>query len=425
MTINYNPRCVQDGLVLCLDPANFRSYPGSGTVCYDLSEQGNNATLTDGVSYNYAGEQRNLFTYTEQFDNGIFYKNQVTAVANSGTAPDSTLSADFLAATATTGYHTVVQGFNFVANQTYTWSIHLKSNQYTKAHIAEGYNGTFNCTIDLASGIIISSGGYISSTFLNLDNGWKRVGITFKPTTSFGSSIGVIGYPDSGATLNVYGAQYTGSPNSGIFAWGIQFEKGSVMTEYQRIVERDVKPSFLFDGINDMIRVPSPSNKFAWTPSGVGLNNITIDMWIKSSDSDGYYLSKPWSGGGEYNYTITPTQFTTSTNNITHVSSFSSLSTGRWEHICTIVNPTQKAVYRNGKLASSFTNHNHVINGPFGANTNESMCIMSLYPYSVPWTGATGFSINGNVGFIKIYNRVLSAAEILQNYNTVRGRFGL
>jgi hypothetical protein len=43
---------VTDGLVLCLDAANAKSYPGSGTTWTDLSAQGNNGTLQNGVGYN-------------------------------------------------------------------------------------------------------------------------------------------------------------------------------------------------------------------------------------------------------------------------------------------------------------------------------------------------------------------------------------
>jgi hypothetical protein len=51
MTVNYNPGIVTSGLILCLDAANPKSYPGTGTSWFDVS--GNNAigTLTNGVSY--------------------------------------------------------------------------------------------------------------------------------------------------------------------------------------------------------------------------------------------------------------------------------------------------------------------------------------------------------------------------------------
>jgi len=50
MATNYNPRIITDGLVLCLDAANPKSYPGSGDTWFDLSGNGNNGTL-NGAGY--------------------------------------------------------------------------------------------------------------------------------------------------------------------------------------------------------------------------------------------------------------------------------------------------------------------------------------------------------------------------------------
>jgi hypothetical protein len=46
------PNVVEDGLVLALDAANTRSYPGSGTIWRDLSGNSKNGTLTNGPTFN-------------------------------------------------------------------------------------------------------------------------------------------------------------------------------------------------------------------------------------------------------------------------------------------------------------------------------------------------------------------------------------
>jgi hypothetical protein len=43
MATNYSPKISTDGLILCLDAANPKSYPGSGTTWFDLSKNGNHA----------------------------------------------------------------------------------------------------------------------------------------------------------------------------------------------------------------------------------------------------------------------------------------------------------------------------------------------------------------------------------------------
>jgi hypothetical protein len=51
LAISYNTSSVTSGLVLCLDAANTKSYPGSGTTWTDLSGNGNAGTLVNGVGY--------------------------------------------------------------------------------------------------------------------------------------------------------------------------------------------------------------------------------------------------------------------------------------------------------------------------------------------------------------------------------------
>ena len=54
MAFNYSPKIVTDGLVLYLDAANTRSYPGTGTTWSDLSRGGNNGILTNGPTFSSA-----------------------------------------------------------------------------------------------------------------------------------------------------------------------------------------------------------------------------------------------------------------------------------------------------------------------------------------------------------------------------------
>lgn len=52
MGLAHSPRIVTDGLILCLDAANTKSYPGTGSTWYDLSGNDNTATLVNGVIFN-------------------------------------------------------------------------------------------------------------------------------------------------------------------------------------------------------------------------------------------------------------------------------------------------------------------------------------------------------------------------------------
>jgi hypothetical protein len=60
MAFFHSPNVSTDGLILSLDAANPKSYPGSGNTWYDLSGNGHHATLYSGVSYGLTGGVKSL-----------------------------------------------------------------------------------------------------------------------------------------------------------------------------------------------------------------------------------------------------------------------------------------------------------------------------------------------------------------------------
>ena len=66
------PKIVSDGLALCLDAANPKSYIGSGTSWNDLSGNNNTGTLTNGP------------TYTSSFGGGIVFDGTNDYVVSTG-----------------------------------------------------------------------------------------------------------------------------------------------------------------------------------------------------------------------------------------------------------------------------------------------------------------------------------------------------
>ena len=66
MGLSHSPSLVMNGLVLCLDAANTKSYPGSGTTWTDLSGRGNTGTLENSPSYNSSNGGSISFNGTTQ-----------------------------------------------------------------------------------------------------------------------------------------------------------------------------------------------------------------------------------------------------------------------------------------------------------------------------------------------------------------------
>ena len=73
MAFNYSPKVVTDGLVLYLDAANIKSYPGSGITWTDLSRSGNSSEL-NGPTFNSANGGSIVFDGTNDF---VEIQNQI------------------------------------------------------------------------------------------------------------------------------------------------------------------------------------------------------------------------------------------------------------------------------------------------------------------------------------------------------------
>ena len=71
MAVRYSPKIVTDGLVLALDAANTRSYPGSGIFWNDISGNSNNSTLISGPTFSSADGGSILLDGTNDYVKGV------------------------------------------------------------------------------------------------------------------------------------------------------------------------------------------------------------------------------------------------------------------------------------------------------------------------------------------------------------------
>ena len=61
MSYSYGPSLVKDGLVLCLDAANPKSYVSGSAAWIDMSGNNNNGTLINGPTYTTASKGGIMF----------------------------------------------------------------------------------------------------------------------------------------------------------------------------------------------------------------------------------------------------------------------------------------------------------------------------------------------------------------------------
>ena len=85
-----------------------------------------------------------------------------------------------------------------------------------------------------------------------------------------------------------------------------------------------------------------------------------------------------------------------------------------WNHyVATYDNATgRRATYYNGALLA--------LNVSGASNTSASFFMIGAFNN----VGTPLYHFNGRIAFVKIYNRALSAAEVLQNYHATKKRYG-
>ena len=167
----------------------------------------------------------------------------------------------------------------------------------------------------------------------------------------------------------------------------------------------------VFDGSDDYVSIPSNSN----FNNG---NNITVEAWVlctnwstythpmivakginvewilwKSNDT-GVVGKLGWRGGGSV-YTTT------------------SLPNNTWVQCVGSVGSAGQKVYLNGVLEST------VGNTTFTSGNVDVSIAAGLV------AGSPSNPLGASVAITRIYNRQLTDAEVLQNYNATKGRFGL
>jgi hypothetical protein len=72
MALSHSPQIVRDGLVLYLDAANIKSYPGNGTTWFDLTGNGNNLIAINAPVWNSS--------YFSTGSTGYFSGNGTTSI---------------------------------------------------------------------------------------------------------------------------------------------------------------------------------------------------------------------------------------------------------------------------------------------------------------------------------------------------------
>jgi hypothetical protein len=103
--------------------------------------------------------------------------------------------------------------------------------------------------------------------------------------------------------------------------------------------------------------------------------------------------------------------------------SLSNFSLNTWQHLTITYNGTYIKLYNDSSLEHTITPSNPIINLPpisSGFNGTSYMGATHDSRYDAP-----NLDLNGEIGPTQIYSKALTQAEITQNYNALKSRFGL
>lgn len=151
--------------------------------------------------------------------------------------------------------------------------------------------------------------------------------------------------------------------------------------------------------------------------SALNTQTPSVEVWIKTNatNQNGFWFEK-----GQVNTQYSLFQEGTSivwrqSNRSQYTSTATYITTTNWAQVVGTYTSGDRKTYINGILRTSDAQ-----TGAVTTNANG----MSIGVYG-GFNGSRGYYYNGSIAIVRVYNKVLSASEIEQNYNAQKSRFGL
>jgi hypothetical protein len=458
---------VQDGLALNLDATNYLSYPRSGTTWTDLTGKGNNGTLTNGAIFSGGTTPSIVFDGSDDY-----------VSSNSGLINNSDFSVSFWIK-----YQDILSASSrgIISTWDTSWNgfgIATQSGGFIRSWTNNGAGGGMNweptSTIkDVWANITLTytfstktQRGYINSNFKiseifgsNITHGTLQIArggqnssvqLALYPNTNclmsnvqtynkvlspqeiiqnFESQrvyYGVTGITTNGLVLNLDAANtasYNGSGTTWVDISGS--ETDGILTNGPTYVSSGASSSISFDGSDDYAYNSLFSQMSLAT-------NMTISCWCTFADngSPGRYL---WSIGRDiggvtgglalmaYGFGVAGGankllfELGSAAGRVIYTGT---LQQNVWYNFTCTADGTNTKIYVNGNL------DNTASQGSGQISSSPGLSVGSYLSNGIPPTPGNFFH-NGKISNFLVYNRALSASEILQNHNAQKSRFGL
>jgi hypothetical protein len=439
MGINYSPTLVTDGLILCLDGSNRRSYPGTGVTWTDLSSSGKSGTGQTGVTYSSLNSGKFILNGAES---GYFSIPLVTTTITNVTMccwvniTTTSLRGPFIVNGSFTGYAIGVGSDSYDTFGNNLIAL-FPGNRWIGAgvslglgwkHVAITLDGSSLPRIYLNGQLINSYAGInprvpTTATYIGREVGGENVGIT----RAFGGEIGMAQMYNrqlsDAEILQNYNAQKKKyNPEENFITDGAVFVvdannirsyagAGSGFTSIAGSVNGTLinSPTFntgtlTFNGSNQYVDFGNSS--------AVQQSSGTLSAWVRTSSPGAGFrgiIAKQGAYGLFYLDSVLAAYDWSSGTKSTSIN----IADGNWKNVVMtyqsgVTNGT--IIYLNGSsvLTTTITVNNQAQGNLYGsAEANAGQLAACT---------AASFSM---------YSKALTSTEVLQNYNALKGRFGL
>ena len=152
MAVYYNSgRIITDGLVLCLDAANRKSYPTTGNTWTDLSGLGNNGTLQNGVGYTGSNGGSLSFDGVDDYVSGSIPTINSWSMCLWYLSTDITSKAVFYPFSGTTTANGLGFGGSFSVDTVNRWYFFDGVNTFSNSNTAVTTNVWYNLVVTKSS----------------------------------------------------------------------------------------------------------------------------------------------------------------------------------------------------------------------------------------------------------------------------------
>jgi len=424
---------VTNGLVGYFDTSNPISYTSGSLIWKDLTNTcdliltgsnllpkywiGSREVIPSIATYYYN------IPYSNNFTNAFWNKN-VTGYTSTVTAsviaapPGMPGSGSKLNETTINSYHGISTSRQLAIGETVNISFYAKPAERTWIRYYDYAWMGYYVSIDLVNGVTGSKNvgpldrNGISSTISNIliedaGDGWKKCSLDF--TTAYDSmNFGIY------TALNNATASYVGDPTSGVYIYGASIVYGS--------------PPYTYLDTSTFSNINLSSSYLEYTGSAIQENNVhSVFMWVKG------FLSLFGNNAVYSKYSDTGQGFTCQVQ--TDIFAFANNATSRyttnlesrfgssrpftahgWSQIGIVRSSTETRFYWNGVRISTqgkATLSTSSATVKFGANVGMNL--------------AATYNSYAGLGFgnILIYNREVTDAEAMQNFNALKTRFRL